>query len=87
MAGGVEFAELPADVTLNGVKLVQFLLGVEGQGARVVIIHGHRRQFAAAAAKKRPLDVVVPFDGVEDANRPLRLDEAVAEGANHALIV
>ena len=82
LAGGVELAELAADVALDGVELGELCFGVEGQGAGEVVVAGDRRQFAAALLEEGPLDVVVPLDGVEDADGPLGLDEAVAEAAD-----
>src|SRR5262249_43056021 len=81
LAGGVELAQLPADVTLDLVQLVQLLLGVERQRPALVVVARHRRQLAGPGGEERPFDVVVPLDGVEDADGPLRPDRAVAEGA------
>ena len=60
----------------------RLLFGIEGQGAREIIISADGRQFAASGGEEGSLDVVVPFDGVEDANGTLRFDETVAERAD-----
>src|SRR5262249_44919768 len=68
------------------VQLVVFLLGIERERAGQVVIAGDGGQFGAALLKEGALDLIAPFDRVEDANRPLGLYESIAQRANHALV-
>jgi hypothetical protein len=56
------------------------------QGTRQIVSAADGRQLAAAGGEEGPLDIVVPFDGIEDADRPLCFDKAVAERADQLLI-
>ena len=68
-----------------GWNSVSFFSGRRGQAGRGSN-RGDGRQFAATRREEGPLNVVIPLDGIEDANRPLRLDKAIAKPADHALV-
>ena len=82
----VELAELPAHVALDGVELVTFLLGVEGERSIQVVIARDRGEFLAPLREEIALDRFIPLDGVEDADGALRFHEPIAERANHRLV-
>src|SRR5262249_48292323 len=86
LARGIKLAQLAADVAFNEMEFVKLLLRLKRKRRLEIIVTGDRGQVAAARFEKGALDIIVPIDGVQDADRPLRLDETVTQGANHALI-
>src|SRR5207253_3777068 len=86
LAGAVVLAQLAAQVALDSVELVLLGFHIERQGPAGVVLRRHRRQLAAAGGEEGAFDVIVPLDGVEDANGPLGFDEAVAERADRRFI-
>ena len=86
LPGRVELAQLPANIPLDDVQLVELLFWIEGEGAREVIVAGDGGQLAAALLEKGAFDLVVPLDGVENADRALGFDKAIAQAANQALV-
>jgi hypothetical protein len=62
------------------------LFRVEGQRPGLIKLARHGRQLAAALFEKNLFNLIVPVNGVQDTDRPLGLDQPIAQGANHALI-
>src|SRR5438045_7217519 len=68
------------------MELMQLRLGVERQRPHLVEFARDGWQFAAALFEEGALDAVVPLDGIQNADGPLRLHEPIAQGANHTFI-
>ena len=83
----VELAQLAGDVALDVLEFLLLGAGVEGQRAAVVVAAVDLRRMLAAALEEVLADPVVPFDRIQHADRRLRLDDAIGQGADDLLIV
>src|SRR5262249_52555271 len=79
-------AEVVSDLTLDGAHLRDGRVGIEAERDALVVLRVDGRHFSPPRLTKALEDRRIPFDGVEDANRPLRVDQPRREAREPLLI-
>ncbi len=84
----VELAQFARDIAFDFLELSAFRAGVEVQWVVLLVERRiHPGEFATAAGKKLAPYSAVPLDGIENANWPLGLNDAVRQRSHQCEVV